>query len=105
MREMVKILEESDLPKEGQVMEAAGGRLCVARLQGQIVVLDNDCPHSGGPLGQGMIENGCVVCPYHGWAFDLKTGAASHDSSEKVRIFESEVRDGALMVRPPDYSA
>lgn len=105
MREMVKVLEESDLPKEGQVTEAAGGRLCVARLKGQIVVLDNDCPHSGGPLGQGMIENGCVVCPYHGWAFDLKTGAASHDASEKVRIFESEVRDGALMVRPPDYSA
>ena len=105
MREMVKVLEESDLPKEGQVTEAAGGRLCVARLKGQIVVLDNTCPHSDGPLGQGMIEDGCVVCPYHGWAFDLKTGEATHDHSEKVRVFESEVRDGSLMVRPPDYSA
>lgn len=105
MREMVRVLDEGDLPKEGQVTEAAAGRLCVARLKGQIIVLDNTCPHSDGPLGQGMIEDGCVVCPYHGWAFNLKTGAATHDASEKVRIFESELRDGALMVRPPEQSA
>ena len=104
MPEMVRVLEERDLPEEGQVTEAAGGRLCVARLKGQIVVLDNTCPHSEGPLGQGMIEDGCVVCPYHGWAFDLKTGVATHDPTEKVRVFESEVRDGALLVRPPGAS-
>jgi nitrite reductase (NADH) small subunit len=105
MPDLVRICAENELPREGEVCEMAGGRLCVARVGGVISVLDNECPHEGGPLGQGMIENGRVVCPYHGWAFDVKTGAAEHDASEHVRIFESVIQDGALMVRPPDYSA
>jgi nitrite reductase (NADH) small subunit len=47
-----------------------------------------------------MVENGAVVCPYHGWAFDVKTGAATHDSSEKVRIYEWVVKDGEFLVKP-----
>jgi nitrite reductase (NADH) small subunit len=105
MRDLVRICAENELPKEGEVCEMAGGRLCVAHVKGQITVLDNTCPHSEGPLGQGMIEDGRVVCPYHGWAFDVKTGIASHDPSEHVRVYESVLQDGALMVRPPDYSA
>jgi nitrite reductase (NADH) small subunit len=105
MREMVRVCDEADLPREGQVCEAAGGRLCVARVNGQIAVLDNICPHNDGPLGQGMIENGRVICPYHAWAFDLKTGEELSNPSAKVLVYEAEVRDGALMVRPPDYSA
>jgi nitrite reductase/ring-hydroxylating ferredoxin subunit len=105
MRDLVRICAENELPAEGEVCEMADGRLCVARVGGVIAVLDNVCPHEEGPLGQGMIEDGRVVCPYHGWAFDVKTGAALHDSSEHARVFEAVVQDGALMVRPPDYSA
>ena len=105
MREMVRICDESELPREGQVCEMAGGRLCVARVGGEITVLDNACPHHEGPLGQGMIEDGRVVCPYHGWAFDVKTGEALHNPQAKARIYESVVKDGALLVRPPDYSS
>ena len=105
MADLVRICSERELPAEGEVCEMAGGRLCVARVGGEIAVLDNDCPHSGGPLGQGMVENGRVVCPYHGWAFDVKTGAALHAPGEKVRVFEAVVKDGELLVRPPDYSA
>ncbi len=104
MREMVRVCDEADLPREGQVCEMAGGRLCVARVGGRITVLDNACPHHEGPLGQGMIENGRVICPYHGWAFDVKTGEEQSNGS-KVRIYEAVVTDGALMVRPPEYPA
>jgi nitrite reductase (NADH) small subunit len=105
MREMVRVCDEVDLPREGQVCEMANGRLCVARIGGQISVLDNACPHNDGPLGQGMIENGRVICPYHAWAFDLKTGEEFSNPNAKVHVYEAEVRDGALMVRPQDFSA
>ena len=105
MRDLVRICSESELPKEGEVCEMADGNLCVVRLGGEITVMGGVCPHEEGPLGQGMIENGRVVCPFHGWAFDVKTGSALHDPSEKVRIFEHEIRDGALLVRPPDHPA
>jgi nitrite reductase (NADH) small subunit len=56
-------------------------------------------------LGQGMIEDGKVVCPFHGWAFDLKTGETDQSNQLKATIFESVVKDGELLVRPPDYSS
>ena len=102
MAELVRVCAESELPKEGEVCEMAGGHLCVARVGGVIAVLDNVCPHDEGPLGQGMVEDGRVVCPYHGWAFDVKSGAALHDPSAKVRIYEWAVKDGEFLVRPPD---
>ena len=55
------------LPGEGEVCEmvAIGRPFCVARVNGEIAVLDGICPHNEGPLGQGIVENGRVVCPWH----------------------------------------
>jgi nitrite reductase (NADH) small subunit len=105
MPDLVRVCSESELPAEGKVCEMAGGALCVARVGGEIVVLDNSCPHEQGPLGQGMIEDGRVVCPFHGWAIDVKTGAALEDPAEKVWVYEYVIQDGALLVRPQNPSA
>src|SRR5436190_23244026 len=53
----------------------AGGRaLCVTRTAGGWGVLDNRCPHQGGPLGDGQLENGFVICPWHAYEYDPTTG-------------------------------
>lgn len=52
-----------------------GFELAVFLQDGQVHVADNKCPHAGGSMSAGHIESGCAVCPWHGWAFDLKTGA------------------------------
>lgn len=49
--------------------------ICVARMDGQLAALNNECPHYGAPLSDGAIEDGRVVCAWHGWSFDPKTGA------------------------------
>ena len=100
MPELVRVCAESELPGEGQVCEMAGGALCVARVNGEIAVLDNACPHHQGPLGQGMVEDGRVVCPFHAWAFDVKTGEAMHNPQARVQIYEHAVKDGEFFVRP-----
>ena len=71
-----KVLDDASRIGEGQVMEAnAGGRtIALSKVNGVICALDGTCPHEGGPLGKGDIENGHVTCPWHGWEFDPCTG-------------------------------
>jgi len=53
----------------------APGTLCIANINGVIRALDNECPHRGGPLAEGLIEDGKLICPWHAWSFDPATGA------------------------------
>jgi len=90
-----------DALAEGRVMPVtcAHMTLCMTHHQGQISALDNKCPHQGGPLGEGSIENGLLRCPWHGWDFDPTTGKApgGHDDDGVAR-FPVEVRDDGVYV-------
>jgi nitrite reductase (NADH) small subunit len=100
MADFVRICAQSELPALNQVREAnVGGRvLCVANVGGQIAVLDGTCPHEGGPLGEGTIEDGKVVCPWHSFAFDVHTGA-SDDPQLQAHVFEAKVENGELRAK------
>ena len=89
MSALVKICSKAELPPEGEAREfSVGGKtLCVATLNGNVTAMDNVCPHRGGPLGQGMIEDGKIVCPWHAWAFNLKSGICEHNPQAKVETF------------------
>jgi len=101
MAEFMRICAQSELPQPGNVREfmANGRSLCVANLEGGIFVLDGICPHEGGPLGEGMIEGGRVVCPWHAYAFDVHTGEAEGEPALKAEVLEAKVEDGQLRVR------
>jgi len=101
MSELVRVCAESQLPGAGQVAEfvVEGRALCVANLDGSIAVLDGVCPHEGGPLGEGAIENGCVVCPWHSYPFDLRSGVSPQDDTMKAEVLEATVAGGELRVR------
>jgi nitrite reductase/ring-hydroxylating ferredoxin subunit len=47
------------------------------RDDGSVVVVIDRCPHDGGPLSDGYLDGGVLVCPRHGWEFDLTTGASA----------------------------
>jgi nitrite reductase (NADH) small subunit len=83
---LISIGVAADLPGRGQIKEVAiGGRLvCIANIDGIIYATDNTCPHWGGPLGQGIIRDGKLVCPWHGWTFDLKTGETCKSARVKL---------------------
>ena len=65
-----RVLAEAELP-EGRVTTVAAGHKSVAlvHFDGQFSALDNHCPHQGGPLGEGSIENGLLRCPWHGYDY------------------------------------
>jgi nitrite reductase (NADH) small subunit len=101
MSDFVRICSSSQIPAEGDVAEftVQGGALCVAHINGVISVIDGVCPHEGGPLGEGIVEDGRVVCPWHGYAFDVRSGACVNDPELKAEIFEAKVEGGELQAK------
>jgi nitrite reductase (NADH) small subunit len=100
MSELIQICTRAELPPDGHAkeIEAAGKIFCVANIGGDISVVDNECPHHGGPLGEGMIEAGKIVCPWHAWEFDLKTGASTEDSDTKVAVYPVRIDGESVLV-------
>jgi nitrite reductase (NADH) small subunit len=100
MSEYIKIAAESELPPENEAREFSCGdkTICVANVDGKITAMDNVCLHRGGPLGQGVIDEGKLVCPWHGWAFDPATGEALHNRSAKVPLYPVKVENGDVLI-------
>ncbi len=100
MPQFVKIASVADLPSEGEAREFAAGDkvICVANVGGVLSAMDNVCLHRGGPLGQGFVNAGKVVCPWHGWEWDPTTGAAAHDSATRVATYPIKVEGGDVLV-------
>ena len=97
---------ELDLPdiEVGRVITVvAGGRaLCVTRTADGWGVLDNRCPHQGGPLGEGSIEKGMLRCPWHCWEFDIRTGQSWCDPNDiKARTYAVTVEPGESLAKGP----
>ena len=100
MAQWVKICGVGDAPGPGKVMEleVEGVGVCLANVGGELSALDNWCPHRRGPLGQGWMEGEAVVCPWHSWAFDVKTGQAVYPENERVAVFPLKVEDESVLI-------
>jgi len=82
----------------GLSVKLDGRQFALFRIGGDYYALDGECPHRGGPLGEGLIENGQVYCPMHGWRFDAKTGACVDNPNKPVRCFRTRVVDGFVQI-------
>jgi nitrite reductase (NADH) small subunit len=79
----------------------AGRLLAVGRTATGYFALDGICPHAGASLGEGEVEGECVICPVHGYAYDVRTGA-SVDDSGRVRVHRIELDGDTLKIELPD---
>ena len=71
-----------------KLLRVKGEEMAVFKSNGQLYGIQNICPHEGGLLCNGWIEGGEVVCPLHGYKFDLKAGACSTDPKLRVKVFK-----------------
>ncbi len=103
-----KVAEPDSLP-DGRVMTVTAGTktLALVHFQGQYAAMDNRCPHQGGPLGEGSIEEGIedqcwLRCPWHGWDFDPLTGKppGGHEDTGQ-EMFATDVRPDGIYVGIP----
>jgi len=70
-----KVAKSEQVPEGGCLQADAGGKaVAIFREGGAVHAIDGTCAHRGGPLGQGVLHQGVVTCPWHGWRFDVRTG-------------------------------
>jgi nitrite reductase (NADH) small subunit len=86
---------------EGRAFHVGDYTIAVFRLRGGALrAMDNVCPHRGGPLSEGIVGAGTVLCPFHAWKFELATGDC-HTEPCKIRTFTVREEHGAIYVRLP----
>lgn len=76
------------------------GRRFVAifNVDGDFHAVDHECPHEGGPLGHGDVDGRIVLCPWHGWAFDVKTGRCPVSPDLTVESFPLRVVGNEIQI-------
>ncbi len=76
--------------------------VCVTRTERGYGALDNHCPHQGGPLGEGQIEDGCLICPWHGYEYDPITGRPPEGYDDVATVYPLEERSDGLYLQLPE---
>jgi len=95
-----KVLDSPDQLPEGRVTTvlASHTAICLTHFKGKFSGLDNRCPHQGGPLGEGSIENGLLRCPWHGWDYDPHTGQSPGFHDDHTQTFPVDIRADGVYV-------
>lgn len=89
----VKLANTQDVPEgKGIVVKGQEGMdIALFKCEGKIYAMENTCPHMGGPLGEGQLEDCIVTCPWHGWQFDVRTGACENMPGDDARHLDVTV--------------
>jgi nitrite reductase/ring-hydroxylating ferredoxin subunit len=83
-------------------VEHEGELYAICNAGGDLRAMSGVCPHEGGPLGQGTVIQGLLVCPWHMWEFDSHSGACLVDDRMGISIYRVKVEDSAVLVDLPE---
>lgn len=76
---------------EGRTFAVGGTRLAVFRgRDGAVYATQAECPHKSGPLADGLLGSGTLICPLHSLKFDLATGKAQN-SDCSLRVYPTQL--------------
>lgn len=96
-----EVVLHKDALAPGEVTEViiGGTAIAICNVDGSYHAVSNSCPHAGGPLGEGELSGGLLRCPYHGWSFDVASGACQTNPDVKVPIYAVHVKEDAVCVK------
>ena len=98
------LTEVANVPlREGRRVDIAGRQLAIFNLGDRFVVVDNQCPHKGGPLADGIVAGDSVVCPLHAWKVNLASGQVDRPSGTGTCVvaYPTRVDAGIIVVGLP----
>jgi len=85
-------------PGQGRCFTVNGQEIAVFRQRdGKLFATQNRCPHKQGPLAEGVMGGGKVICPLHAHRFDLATGAGS-EKDECVKVYAVHEQNGEIFL-------
>jgi nitrite reductase/ring-hydroxylating ferredoxin subunit/ferredoxin-thioredoxin reductase catalytic subunit len=94
----VPICRVEDLPV-GTARHAKIGKsdIAIVRVGDDVFALSNVCRHAFAPLADGFVSGHELVCPWHGWRYDVRAGTTDHPGAD-VRTYPASIRDGVVLV-------
>ena len=99
MADFIRVASKKEIPAgEGRVYEVNGRQVAIFNTNGGLHAIDNVCKHQGGPLAEGEVAGTVVACPWHGWTYDVTTGASPDDPDCSVDRFEVRVEGDDVLV-------
>jgi nitrite reductase/ring-hydroxylating ferredoxin subunit len=99
MGNLVRVAAASELlPGQNRVVKADGVEIALFNVDGSFHAIGNVCRHRGGPLGEGSLDGLVVTCPWHGWEYDVTTGAVLTNPALKVPVYRTEVKGDDVFV-------
>jgi nitrite reductase/ring-hydroxylating ferredoxin subunit/DMSO/TMAO reductase YedYZ heme-binding membrane subunit len=84
----------------GRTVCLSGERVAIFRYDGKVSAVSNVCKHQNGPLGEGKVVGGCIVCPWHGYEYEPASGRAPAPFTERLSTFSVRVIGGRVLVNP-----
>jgi nitrite reductase/ring-hydroxylating ferredoxin subunit len=105
------------------MIDAGGHTYGVFRIDGKLLAYLNECPHQGGPVGEGLLIHQTIellddqrrrlgdsfdpkqlniVCAWHGWEFDVRTGLTAGDGRYRLRSAKVSETGGKIHITPLD---
>jgi nitrite reductase (NADH) small subunit len=90
-----------DIPLRGaRCVKTPEGKIAVFRTaENEVFAIEDQCPHKGGPLSQGIVHGKSVTCPLHNWVISLESGEALDADDGAVRTMPVRNIDGRLSIR------
>jgi len=99
---LVKVASIRELAPGTVIEVTAGGKpYALCNVDGELHALEGVCPHRGGPLGQGSLQGAVLVCPWHSWEFDCRTGENTWDSATRVNRVPVTVEGDDVLIDIP----
>lgn len=90
---MIFAAKISEVPNFGKkVVTVNGQELLLINIKGEIFACENECPHQGSPMQAGIVKDGHLSCPRHGYRFDLKDGSCRDNPGFSLKTFPVEIK-------------
>jgi 3-phenylpropionate/trans-cinnamate dioxygenase ferredoxin subunit len=102
-----KVAETKEFEKtEKKLVEVGDKKILLTKVEGAYYAVSNKCPHMGGSLFKGSLEDGVITCPRHGAKYDAKTGKGLGKPKilfiefkmENDRSYPVKVEDGNILI-------
>lgn len=87
-----KLAKVTDLQEDTPLL-VYNESIVLIKHEGKVFAYENRCPHENGPVGEGEVENGCIICPWHGWSFNLKSGQCENVPGEEIKKIPIEINE------------
>lgn len=101
MSNFIKVAKKSEIPTDtGKHVEVNGLDIAFFNVNGKICAIEAICPHQGGPLAEGGLHGKNVICPWHGWEFDVTTGQCVFNPDISQPIYEVKVEGDDVYIKP-----